>query len=465
MNFRRKTDLIDAVSELQEVDYSKNPKLGDIYKRLLRGKQQFGTVMDMDLQAVMQISSLDLALKHASGRMNDISNNVAEETSIIHSSSEECSNVAVQVTGQHEDLTNTIIRTAEETDEVHKKIEAGQRELSSIKDLSDKTIADSKEMQKDMDTLLNIISHMNDVITGINSISSQTNLLALNASIEAARAGEAGKGFAVVAEEIRQLAEETQKLTANMGIFVEEIKGASQKSSKSVTSTLDALGTVTEKISNVWKINDENQQHLSKVNDSISSLASVSEEISSSIAEMESQAVNIKEQCQKLEANTQLLRKTSQEINETVQPVVSIEKILSDATKKIGTMTEDRFFRLSEQDFVKYIDAAIKAHTSWVNNLKKMAAEGEIRPLQLDSTRCGFGHFYYSVTPRIPGIQTIWDGIAPKHQKLHSYGKNVINALMAGNHSEAQRYAMEAEDYSKVLIADLTEMKQIALQH
>ena len=60
-----------------------------------------------------------------------------------------------------------------------------------------------------MNTLLDVVNHMNEVIAGINSISSQTNLLALNASIEAARAGEAGRGFAVVAEEIRKLAEQT----------------------------------------------------------------------------------------------------------------------------------------------------------------------------------------------------------------------------------------------------------------
>ena len=50
----------------------------------------------------------------------------------------------------------------------------------------------SQNMQKDMDELSNVITHINEVISGINSISRRTNMLALNASIEAARAGEAG---------------------------------------------------------------------------------------------------------------------------------------------------------------------------------------------------------------------------------------------------------------------------------
>lgn len=463
MNFGKNTQLISAVAELKDADYSKNPKLGDIYKRLLKGRKQFENVMSKDIQAVMQISSLDLTLNYVTDEVREISEDVAKETEIIRSSAEDCSTVAEQVNGQHEELTNTIIRAAEDTDEVYKKIEAGQNELSIIKDLSVKTIDESKEMQKDMSVLLDIISHMNEVIAGINSISAQTNLLALNASIEAARAGEAGRGFAVVAEEIRQLAEETQKLTANMGDFVDRIKGASQKSAKSVTSTIEALDTVTEKIGHVWVINHENQQHVSKINESISSLASVSEEISSSMVEMEAQAVSIKEQCGNLEENTQSLRSTSEKLKAATKPVVTIEEVLGEATKQLGDMTDDAFFRMEYDEFAKYMDTAIAAHKAWLKNLGKMVEEKEVLPIQLNSKKCGFGHFYYSMTPKTPEINKIWQTIADKHKKLHDYGNHVLKALMAENYTEAAKSCKEAEAYSKVLIADLEEMKKIAL--
>ena len=80
-------------------------------------------------------------------------------------------------------------------------------------------------------------------------------------------------------------------------------------------------------------------------------------------------------------------------------------------------------------------------------------------PLQLDDTQCGFGHFYYSITPKYSEITDLWNGLGAKHKKFHHYGEDVIKALFAEDHSEAEHICQEAEEYSKELIHDLEEMK------
>ena len=458
---KKRQELVMAVSQLQAADFSKEPELGEVYRRLCNSRAGFVEVLERDLAAVMEISSLDLALNHHVERMLGISSDVASATEVIFEAAGESAAVAGQVNEQHEDLTNTIIRASEETEEVYYKIEAGQEELTNIKELSSQTIEVSKEMQKDMDELFEVINHMNDVIAGINSISGQTNLLALNASIEAARAGEAGKGFAVVADEIRELAEETQKLTGNMGGFVEGIRNASQKSTKSATSTIEALGEMTEKISTVWEINDENQQHVSRVNESISSLAAVSEELSSSMAELETQAANIEDRCHELKDNANYMREVSNQLKEVTQPIQTIEKTLDDVAKKMGAMTEDPFYRMDGVTFAKYVSNAITAHQNWLANLKRMVDERTVLPLQLDASKCGFGHFYNAMTPRNQEARPIWDAMNSKHRKFHGFGSDLIKALMAEDYTRADQIYREAEQYSRELISDLEKMKRI----
>ena len=355
---------------------------------------------------------------------------------------------------QHEELAHTITHIASETAEVNEKIESCQSELTDIRDLSAQTIEISRKMQKDMDNLSGIIGRINEVITGIESISLQTNLLALNASIEATRAGEAGRGFAVVADEIRALAGETQKLTGNMGNFVEEIEAASRKSVKSASGTIQALESMTSKIENVWVLNDQNHQHVTTVNDSISSIAAVSEETSSSMTEMENQ----------LHDSTDFMQNVSQDLKKATEPVVDIEKTLDDTVRQMGAMSEDAFFHLEHDEFARYISNAINAHQTWLRNLKNMVKQRSIVPLQLDSSKCGFGHFYYAMTPNTPQIQQIWEGLGKKHERFHKFGGEAIQALKQNHFSEAETVYNQAELYSRELISDLEKIRQITLE-
>lgn len=370
--------------------------------------------------------------------------------------------VTKQVAAAHDMLAQSITEISGNTMDCLMSIEKSEENVLSIERLSKDAEADSKQMQKDMSALLAVIEQMQAVIGSINAISGQTNLLALNASIEAARAGEAGKGFAVVADEIRQLADETRALTSNMAEFVTNIRTASQQSAESVETTVTALNQINDNLSVIVEGNIENRKRLQGINESLTNIAATSEEISSSMNEVENQAMQLDEKVSEVTRDVQTLQEVSVSVGEVVKPMITIEECLKDTNRELGRMALDAFYMPRNRVFIESVGSAIEAHKGWLEKLERMIEIGKPEPLQTNDHRCAFGHFYYAVQPQNPEILAVWKEIRDQHKEFHANGDKAIVALKNGNKDTAREFLKRSEEISKKLLKDFEEMVRIA---
>ena len=216
-------------------------------KLLLQEKQDAESKRVMNAfadQFEEQVGEIVAMVAKTSQDMQGMSSKLAESA---QATSQKSSHVA-QASMESSGLVNSSASAAEE-------LSASIQEISrNVSDTAKTTLLCSdaaKTSQSNLHHLQQAVARVDGVIQSINDVAEQTNLLALNATIEAARAGDAGKGFAVVASEVKNLANESQKMTEEIAHIMDQIKGSSKETVLSVESIILQIETVNEKTTTV----------------------------------------------------------------------------------------------------------------------------------------------------------------------------------------------------------------------
>jgi len=227
----------------------------DLTKRLeVRKKDEFGEAaisvnnfVSMVQETINEVKSL--------GKQNEmIAATITQATQNILTGVEKERSIVEATTQKSHSIKQILSAAMTISEQTQRNISNSNDELLSAKDALDRLVSEVEGyIETENDTSSRLIGLRQDaqqvksVLSVIKDIADQTNLLALNAAIEAARAGEHGRGFAVVADEVRKLAERTQKslteIEVNVGTIVQSINDVSDTISENATN-MNGLTTI-----------------------------------------------------------------------------------------------------------------------------------------------------------------------------------------------------------------------------
>ncbi len=225
---------------------------------------------------VDKLSTASGTLQTSARTMTDVAETTSDRSSVVASASEEASTNVQSVATAAEEISASVAEIGRQASDSSTKAGAAEREAEST-------------MEK-VRTLSNAAQRIGDVITLIEEIAEQTNLLALNATIEAARAGEAGRGFAVVASEVKELASQTAKATADIAAQITDIQDATETSAMAISGITTSIQELSAISSSIASAVEQQAAATQEIAANVHRAASGTQEVSSNIATVSTSA-------------------------------------------------------------------------------------------------------------------------------------------------------------------------------